>query len=251
MTPSTRHEKILDRIKKLLSLANSSNEHEAALAAAQAAKLMMEHNIAEAQLDSHEASENVGEIDLDSAGKLAKWKGIVLSGLTQAFDCKAYSTRKYDVYKGKTVYKVVGQPSKTSTITYMYSYLVGEIDRLANVAYREEAMECEASGVGRPGARAWKNSFRVGAASVIQKRLLEERKTVRAEAKAAGQSLVRIDKDALAVKDFVKENVGNLRKSSAARTSSRSGYAAGKAAGGNVSLGGGKGLSAGARRLKG
>lgn len=41
---------VVDLIKKLLKLSNSSNEHEAALAAQRASELMRHHNIAEAQL---------------------------------------------------------------------------------------------------------------------------------------------------------------------------------------------------------
>lgn len=246
----TQQEKILDRIKKLLSLANSSNEHEAALAAARATKLMLEHGIAEAQLEETDERENVGKIELEEGTKLPKWKSVVLNGLSIAFDCIHYYSRRRGAYgKRSTVFIVVGQPSKTATITYMYTYLVKEIERLADAAYGEEARECQASGIERPGARAWKNAFRVGAAQTIASRVIKENKKVRAQAKAAGQSLVRIDQDKTAVEVFVKNTVGPLGAGSGIKVSSRSGYAAGAAAGKNVGLGGGKGLGAGNKRL--
>lgn len=43
---------IIEKIKKLLALANSSNEHEAALAAGHAQRLLSEHNLAMADIDA-------------------------------------------------------------------------------------------------------------------------------------------------------------------------------------------------------
>ena len=43
---------IIEKIQKLLALANSSNEHEAALAAAHAQRLLSEHNLAMADVEA-------------------------------------------------------------------------------------------------------------------------------------------------------------------------------------------------------
>ena len=43
---------IIEKIKKLLALANSSNEHEAALAASHAQRLLSEHNLAMADIEA-------------------------------------------------------------------------------------------------------------------------------------------------------------------------------------------------------
>lgn len=44
-------DKIIDRVRKLLELSHSTNEHEAAQAAARAAKLMSEHDVTQAMLN--------------------------------------------------------------------------------------------------------------------------------------------------------------------------------------------------------
>jgi hypothetical protein len=49
--------KVIDQIRKLLELAKSDNEHEAAAAAAAAQRLMSKHQIAEAELGGVDDSE--------------------------------------------------------------------------------------------------------------------------------------------------------------------------------------------------
>jgi len=255
----TQKEKILDKIKKLLKLANSDNEHEAAAAAARATKLMLEYEIEEAMLadDDSGLKEAVEEQALDETGNRVPWKLTLVSGLTRAFDCDCLYSWNIQWVKGKkkrvTVYKIIGQPSKLATVRYMYQYLVGEINRLADKAYGEEARERQASGIEAPPARGWKNGFRYGAATMIHQRLAEQRSETRREAQDAGktQALVRINESALAVQSFKQQKYPRLGSAPAAVVSSRSGFSAGRAAGKSVSLGGGgPRLGAGAKRLK-
>ena len=64
-------EKIIERIKKLLELSKSSNEHEAAIAASRAAELMMDHQISEAEIHSSSVrAEPVVEEMIDKEGKI-------------------------------------------------------------------------------------------------------------------------------------------------------------------------------------
>jgi hypothetical protein len=240
--------KIIDRIKKLLSLATSANQHEAAQAAALAADLMLKHEIEEAALAPAEAApEAVEESVLDELGRQhVSWRGIIAAGLSKAHGCACYGTKE----KGIAQTRVVGQPSKVATIRYMYAYLTSETDRLADVAYRDEVLECRKSDVPAPSARGWKNGFRVGCAAEISKRLTAQRKETHAAARIAGQSsaLVVVADAERAVERHMRREHPRLRSSSV-RTSSRSGVSAGRAAGGNVSLGGGRALGRGAHQL--
>lgn len=242
-------DKIIDRIKKLLSLSKSSNEHEAAQAAALAADLMLSNEIEEAALcEPEDAPEDVGADTLDELGKQrTPWKGTLAHCLTQSAGCRSYTSRR----TGQVTIQIVGQPSKVATVRYMYAYLVGEINRLADSAFREEHAECSRSGVPAPSARAWKNAFRLGAAGVIGNRVMAQRKETHAKAKAsgAGTSLAVIETAEKAVEQYVRRTVGRLGSSPRPQFSSRSGYGAGAAAGQNVSLGGGRGLGAGAKQL--
>jgi len=248
-------DRILDRIKKLLSLSKSTNEHEAASAAAEAAKLMLEHQIAEAELEGDVGEpEPVTEEQVDGDGKAVTWKVDLLDGLGASLGCKVYYKSASEFYQEGARYYCVGSQSSLDTIRYMYQYLVGEVRRLADVGYKAEAEECAASGVERPAARAWKGSFRVGCARMIAKRLKAQRQETLSQANQEGRSkaLVRIDSQALAVKDYMQRHHGRIAAArSTAGSGSRSGLAAGAAAGKGVNLGNSSGsLSAGARRLK-
>jgi Protein of unknown function (DUF2786) len=97
-TPQTERqttEKVLDRIRKLLALANSSNIGEATAAAEKAAMLMQEHRIAEARLriDDDEAIpeeiiESVGE---EAAARLMRWRWNLIDACITAQGGHSYS----------------------------------------------------------------------------------------------------------------------------------------------------------------
>ncbi|SHF87575.1 DUF2786 domain-containing protein [Vibrio gazogenes] len=82
-------EKILDKIKKLLRLAASSNPNEAALALSRAQKLMQEHGI---QSDTPElAGVNEQVIDAMSKAKTpTKYFGMLAHSIAKAFGCEYY-----------------------------------------------------------------------------------------------------------------------------------------------------------------
>jgi hypothetical protein len=246
----TTKDKMVDRVRKLLALANSSNEHEAAAAAAQAAALMVQFEIEAAMLDTDcepvtELPEN--EILDKSARNRVPWKVTIAGGIANSVGGRVYTS-------GGTVH-VVAQPGKLATISYLYAYLVSEVNRLADLAYGREVSECDASLVSRPSARSWKNAFRLGAAGVIRSRLATQRAFTKQEAKnkalaegggnrgctalatttRALEIMAKAEKD---VDAFIRKNVGPLGRAAAASHSSNSGYGAGRQAGGSMGLGG-------------
>lgn len=244
------HDKIIDRIRKLLALSKSTNEHEAAMAAGQAADLMLKHEIEEAALsDAGDEPEHVTDETLDTGKQTVSWKSAVANGLCQSFGCRSYHHKR----SGVSHTLIVGQPSKLATVRYMYAYLVAEIGRLADEAYGAEHRECAKSRVPAPSARAWKNAFRLGAAHVIYTRLVAQRKETHAAARLAGQgtALAVVKQGEVAVERYLKRKAPKLRAAPAPRYVSRDGFAAGKDAGADVSLGGGHGLSAGTKQLGG
>jgi len=245
--------KIIDRIKKLLSLANSTNEHEAANAAAQAAELMQKHEIKQAQLaEEDEEVEVVNRFVIDESKHLINWRATLMNGLAKSFGCHMFTWRTYSGGKPKMSYNVAGQPSKVDTISYMYQYLVAEVDRLADTAYRQEHLECRKSKVSPPSARAWKNAFRLGAANTIYRRLVNQREQTHKAAMEDGQSnaLMIVKKNEAAVEVFIKEKFPELRPNARPVYTSRSGFQAGSEAGKSVGLGSASGrLGAGAKQL--
>jgi hypothetical protein len=264
-------EKIVDRVRKLLELANSANEHEAALAAARAAELMTEHQISEAEIavkrgQAESAVEACADelIDGDEEGRSVTWRYWIVDGIAESLGG--------DVYRGlgSELHAVV-PASAMPTVRYMFAYLTREVERLANEAYAEEVRECAGSWCVPPGARAWKTAFRAGAAVKIRARLIEQRKaTIQTHRQASRtlvmgaadkcQALVIVDRQSEAVVahvrkaapwKFTKSGKERGGRSVSCGSSSRSGFDAGRSAGERVQLGGGKALESGAKRLRG
>lgn len=244
--------KIIDKIRKLLTLSNSSNEHEASLAAARAAELMLIHEIESAQLDCEDVDDIDQEI-IGETGSIVHWKGSLASGLAESMGCQfVYGCKRVNGKRTRT-YLVMGQESKRSIIKYMYAYLCADLMRLANDAFDKAVIQHIKEGFRtKLSARSWKNGFRLGAATIIRKRLIAQRSETHKEAEAAGNSdgVMVVVNNAKAVDLWVSKNMGPFQSGSAATTSSPSGYGAGKTAGQTVSIGN-RGKSLGNSQLLG
>lgn len=229
--------KIIEKIQKLLALANSTNEHEAANAAARAAELMLQHKIDQADLSTDDtAQEEVAEFRVGKAKNNVGWKGVMLVGLFRAFGC-------WGVKAGGRGWKIIGRKSDVDTVRYMFDYLVAEVNRLADENW-ERVQDTTYDTIKR-----WKNAFRVGAASVIQTQLTEQQKATMST--ASSTALVYVGKQEEAVAQACKQRGIQYQKTSrGVSASSYDGYNHGRKAGKSVSFGGAKGkLGAGRKQL--
>lgn len=116
-------EKILNKIKNLLDLANNNpNENEAIAAALKAQELMAKYNIELDQLDDKkETREIVEEVYYQSdKHEMRKWK-IGLAGIiAQNFRCKVYFMNKNDV-----VFYGYKEDAKIALNVFTYLYEIG------------------------------------------------------------------------------------------------------------------------------
>jgi Protein of unknown function (DUF2786) len=80
---------IIEKIKKLLALANSSNEHEAALAASHAQRLLSEHNLAMIDIEATHKPDKADTVEINLSKTLPKWLRHLSAGVSTAFDCQA------------------------------------------------------------------------------------------------------------------------------------------------------------------
>lgn len=106
-------DKLIERVKKLLALATSSNEHEAAAAMAKAQALMAEHNISIGKL----AASELGDAVVDSKSSVGAPKDYEMHlcfAIASAFGCRLLS-RKGDSY----VYKLTGGKEGWTTFTFI------------------------------------------------------------------------------------------------------------------------------------
>lgn len=168
------NEKITERVRKLLELSKSGNEHEAAAAAARASELMSEHAITEAMLEVTSAddayaahvTERIIEGDLpESPERRVAWRDRVASSVARSLDCEVFYTNSN--------INAIGRESAIGTWRYTCAYLFSEITRLADEAWLAEGRDLAAVG---QTPRAWKSAFRLGAADVVANKLYLELK---------------------------------------------------------------------------
>jgi len=236
--------KIVERVRKLMALAESDNVNEAANAAAAAQKLMAEHRISEAML-AVEAGEDEADIEvtndvLADLGRKETWIGTLAMGLSKANGCQVYYRKEARL---GVKLRIVGGTSDVQTVSYMYAYLVREVDRLCDAEAKSRRL---AGVITVANARMWRASFRAGAAHELVKRIdaaaqEQRREQHNAALDAGGTALVRLD-GGLARLNALSKKVdeampGKLRKGrqSSARRDYR-GFAAGQRAGASVSL---------------
>jgi len=231
--------KIVSRISKLLALATNkaATVEEAATALGMAQELLFKHKLemAQVEIDTGE-KEEVGGVDFDEDGPyLARWKDVVLAGLCHGCYCKGVnmsSVAKNAAGEKVARVTVFGKPSDTQTVAYLYGYVCNEIRRLL-----------EEQGKGR--GTAFRNSFRIGAATAIQNRMAEKRKEQDKATASNEKALALIRNDDKAIDRYIKDNVGRVGKSARTVVADVEGYRAGTKAGQGIHLdGGGRGLNA-------
>jgi len=107
---------IIERIRKLLALADSSNEHEAALAAAHAQRLLSLHNLAMADIEANQRPESADKVETPVAKTLPKWVRNLSAGVCSAFDCQGI----HHPAQGKMTFIGVGVDVQIAAYTFAY-----------------------------------------------------------------------------------------------------------------------------------
>jgi len=240
-------EKILDKIKKLLTLSEgATNVHESAVAAQRAQDLIERHRIKEAEIlsygedviDQHELLEEDGP-------KVHLWKVDLAYAIAIINGCSVFYTKglKKNNRWGKppqnSSITIIGTENNVNLTRYLFWYLSTTIDRLCKKKLK----------AGEGKGHVWASSFRMGAVDEIRFRLKEAqrqaREHLRKEAQASTDStaLVKLDKaiervdlDLKRVFDFIKINISLGRGSPRPDYKSSEGYKAGRKAGRNIRL---------------
>lgn len=240
------HADALQKVAKLLRLAQSDNPHEAALAASRAQEIMDRFKLtgADIQIDGQPAApsepvEHFSHDPLDADGS-ARWKGQLGVVIAKQNQCKLYANRG--------TLCLIGRASDVQTVRYLYGWMVREIERLA-------ARDCRGCG------RTYWNNYRLGAVETVCKRLRESAldtvAAVKAEAVGNARALVLVQKSLAVIETQAAEvesygkRVLHLRARSASRTNFHSGAReAGRKAGGEVRMNGARAaLSSGGFQL--
>ena len=179
-------DRVVERIRKLLALAQSSNPHEAALAAERATEIAQRHNLDLARIGPVE-EERFVQRELDVGGASA-WRWLLMSAIARANFCRALRRRIAGRFQSEMF--LVGERHNLAVCEFLFAFLAREVDRLADRGWRR-ARAVYGEWV---EARAWKNDFRRGAVATISTRLAERSERFAAESPAA-RALV-LDKEA-------------------------------------------------------
>ena len=218
-------EKLLDRVRKLLALAESPNVHEAAAAAARAQAIIEEHRL-QSILDRERAEEALQEgLDdgrdqpLEAARRIRKWKSFLAARLAELNGCVAYTAGA----RGDQKLLLAGHPDDRAAVLEIWSWLVHRIETL--------------SATHGPGQdRRWHDAFRIGAAETVAAGMAASRAGARA--KLGATALVRVEpalaRRTEAVRAYARERL-HLRQGRGLRVDA-DGYARGQVAGRDVEV---------------
>lgn len=239
--------KIIARIHKLLALATSDNENEAANAAAKAQTMLMEYNISEEQLNEFSDKEHEKVIEVYTEGKNAQnrvaWQNILANTVGKANLCRILTSGNGQIWIGKKTNIEVAQ--------YIYENLVRDLTRICDLAW--VLFNAHQSGVPkyyRVHGKTWKNNFYHGANQSIRERLNANLIQLK-EAQPAINALV-VNND-VEIKEYMNIKYPHLTTTHYSLNRNNSGFEAGKSAGRQVSFrsGIGAGGNSGPKLLKG
>lgn len=128
MTEELR-KKMIDKVRKLLALATSANENEAALAAEKAQAILAEYNLDLSEVKSidHDEDEDV-EIMVGGVTSKRPWRRPLAQAVAQMYFCTYF----YQGIGKKEQHSFVGSKANTQVATMMFQYLSDTIHRLGN-----------------------------------------------------------------------------------------------------------------------
>lgn len=124
--------KLVEKIKKLLSLGTSPNENEARAALAKAASLASQHGLAlnEINQETGEVSDILFEPSLVATNKHTAWEGRLITCIADCFDCKVYVS--YGTNKRSDIkYVFVGTKTDTELCNWYFRTIRMKIIRNA------------------------------------------------------------------------------------------------------------------------
>ena len=216
-------EKLLDRIKKLQALAgNNPNEAESHAAAAKVQALLFEHNLDMRDVEGHvlkgreEAYERT-DTYLKATAWTMKWKSTLYNGVSKHNFCHVV------FHSGSTRLTMIGKRSNIEAVCYLSEYLIGAIERLSVSGSRHILTK----------KAMYQREFCFGAMSRVLARLREERERA---AQASGQSTALVVVSNRELQQVVSAHFPHLHQSKPTISNRSGGYAAGREAGGRISM---------------
>lgn len=225
---SPPNSKILERLKKLFALGQSSNQHEAELAMQKASELMAEHQIGMAQIDLHDDGDITKEEHfLPEGARMANWVLRLATACAVLYDAQCHRV----IARGGVKLRFYGTPTDISLAKATFDHLYGSWKAIVAHDLKKAKADAGVFGV----QKSFRASHLVGYASAILARAKDLAKARQATVESAtGRDLVLVKNAAL---DAFMQGVKARAATSSARICS-AGFAAGKERGDSIPLGG-------------
>lgn len=225
-------EKVIDKIRKLLSLAENggATEHEAELAFQQAQRLMAKHSIDEARmaLAGVRASEAIIKhvVHLGARDEIKRAKLLLIGAIARDNNCRIVDATSFDQVW------IVGHETEAQFVEMLSATVL--------MQYAVERQRAWGRYSGPESRYKWVNAFAWGYAKRIGQRLKEAQEQVVAEQDdAPGTALVLADRAGL-VKSWMDENLSLRQKRSQAVSLSIHAMEQGASAANRADLSGGR-----------
>jgi predicted SprT family Zn-dependent metalloprotease len=122
-------QRVLERVHKLLALAESDNQHEAEAAAAAAQRLMLKHNVSlDDDTPSQYSFREIGRV----TGRVTEWERRLGNVLRDHFFVDVIWVPAYRVHEHKrgSVMEAIGTPENLDLAAYVYDFMVRTSERL-------------------------------------------------------------------------------------------------------------------------
>jgi hypothetical protein len=174
---------IVNKIKKLLALSTSSNEHEAALASQRANELLIKHNLS---LTEIQGADDIVEFETTPVSRIPSWKEILFSNIADYYFCRLFRTTEKN---NKHAFLLIGKQTNIEIAKQMFEYLAATIDKMAKKQTYFKG-------------RTSLNSYRHGIVSTLIRRFEEMKK----QAMEKGIKSQTLTCNALVVQDLYAQN---------------------------------------------
>jgi hypothetical protein len=125
-------EEAISKVQKLLSLAQSSNENEAAVAAAKAREIVSQYNIDLLSLPHQVVSTTLGivEFEIEMEKQAGYWTSDLREHVARGFHCRTFF--RYDSLFDKTTFIFIGTSLDTEIAAATFQFLKESLERLVD-----------------------------------------------------------------------------------------------------------------------
>lgn len=160
-------EKMIDKAKKLLALAGSSNEHEAQSAAARVRELYAKYNLEQNEKLSRESF--VHQVITHGKTRMTAWEHRTVSLLMEHYFVQVLLLQQFDIRSGQSVQAIelIGTRENVLMAEYVYYFLLNQVEYLL-----KRELKSGSKLVGRE-----KKSFRLGVLEGFAKKLATQCET--------------------------------------------------------------------------